>query len=292
LGEATNSEKTGNEAPILRTGKDKRQAPFVHVSPSRTLLELSLWFSGLQVCHIPVIDERARVIGVITPLDVFYVIDRSRTDLVKSLLSIRVSEVVHPVPLLALDDPVDEVVLRVLDDRCKCGIMLDSNGQPVAIVSCYDALKLALGVEGLSESLAGIPVGAVTSKVKALPFETTVRQAITALVSYSGEPLLVEQTDLAVTSRSLLSAILSPKAIPKLLKGVEEVLDSYLVHENDALVRVPVISNGRSLVEVIGLLADAKAEILRVENNGYVTVRNLIEFIRNRLRALANAQDS
>ena len=284
-----NSEKTGNEAPILRSGKDKRQAPFLYVSPSRTLLELSLWFSGLQVCHVPVIDERARVIGVITPLDVLDVIDRSRTDLVKSLLSIRVSEVVHPAPLLALDDPVDKVVPRVLGDRCKCGVMLDSNGQPVAIISCYDVLKLALGVEGLSESLAEIPASAITSKVKVLPFETTVRQAITALVSYSGEPLVVEQTDFAVTSRSLLSSILSPKAIPKLLKGDEEVLDSYLVHENDALVRVPVISNGRSLVEVIRILADAKAEILRVENDGYVTVRNLIELVRNRLRALANA---
>jgi predicted transcriptional regulator len=287
-----NSERAGNEITILRTDKDKRQAPFVYVSPSRTLLELSLWFSGLQVCHIPVIDERARVIGVITPHDVLDVIDRSRTDLVKSLLSIRVSEVVHPAPLLSLDDPVDEVVLRVLDDQCKCGVMLDSNGQPVAIISCYDVLKLVLGVEGFSESLAEIPASAITSKVKVLPFETTVRQTITALVSYSGEPLVVEQTDFAVTSRSLLSAILSPKAIPKLLRGDEEVLDSYLVYENDALVRVPVISNGRSLVEVIGLLADAKAEILRVENDGYVTVRNLIEFIRNRLRALANAQDS
>ncbi len=103
----------------------------MYVSPSRTLLELSLWFSGLQVCHIPVIDERARVIGVITLHDVFYVIDRSRTDIVRSLLSIRVSEVVHPAPPLSLDDPVDEVVLRVLGDRCKCGVMLDSNGRAV-----------------------------------------------------------------------------------------------------------------------------------------------------------------
>jgi hypothetical protein len=196
---------------------------------------------------------------------------------------------VHPALLLALDDPVDELVLRVLGDRYKCGIMLDSNGQPVAIISCYDALKLALGVEGLSESLVEIPVGAVASKVKVLPFETTVRQAITALVSYSGEPLLIEQTDFAVTSRSLLSSILSPKAIPKLLRGEEEVLDSYLVYENDALVRVPVISNGRSLVEVIRLVADAKAEILRVENKGYITVRNLIVLVWDRLRALANA---
>jgi len=285
----TNSEKVRNEVPILRTDKDKRQTPFVYVSPSRTLLELSLWFSGLQACHIPVIDERARVIGVIAPHDVLHVIERNQTDLVKSLLSIRASEVAHPAPLLALDDPVDEVVLRVLDDQCKCGVMLDSFGQPVAIVSCCDALKLALAVEGLSESLAEIPASAVTSKVKVLPFETTVRQAITALVSYSGEPLVIEQTDFAVTSRSLLSSILSPKAIPKLLRGDEEVLDSYLVYENDALVRAPVIPNDRSLSEVIRLVADAKAEILRVENNGYVTVRNLIELVRNRLRALANA---
>jgi hypothetical protein len=125
--------------------------------------------------------------------------------------------------------------------------------------------------------------------VKVLPFETTVRQAITALVSYSGEPLIIEQTDFAVTSRSLLSSILSPKAIPKLLKGDEEVLDSYLVYENDALVRAPVISNGRSLVEVIKLLADAKAEILVVENKGYVTIRNLIELVRNQLRSLSTA---
>jgi predicted transcriptional regulator len=289
LGAITNSEKGRKRVPLLRTGKDRRQVPFVCVSPSRTLLELSLWFSGLQVCHVPVIDERARVIGVITPLEVLDVIDRNRTDLVKSLLSIRVSEVVHPAPLLALDDPVDEVVLRVLGDRCKCGVMLDSNGQPVAIISCYDVLKLALGVEGLSESLAEIPVSAVTSKVKVLPLETTVRQAITALVSYSGEPLVIEQTDFAVTSRSLLGSILSPKAIPKLLRGDEEVLDSYLVYENDALVRAPVIPNDKSLAEVIRLVADAKAEILRVENNGYVTVRNLIELVRNRLRALANA---
>jgi predicted transcriptional regulator len=289
LESVANSEKAGNEITILRTGKDKRQAPFVYVSPSRTLLELSLWFSGLQVCHVPVIDERTRVIGVITPHDVLHVIERNQTDIVRSLLSIRVSEVAHPVPLLSLDDPVDEVVLRVLDDQCKCGVMLDSNGQPVAIISCYDVLKLALGVEGLSESLAEIPVGAVASKVKVLPFETTVRQAITALVSYLGEPLVIEQTDFAVTSRSLLSSILSPKAIPKLLKGDEEVLDSYLVYENDALVRVPVISNGRSLVEVIRLLADAKAEILVVENKGYVTIRNLIELVRNQLRALSTA---
>jgi len=289
LESVANSEKAGNEITILRTGKDKRQAPFVYVSPSRTLLELSLWFSGLQVCHIPVIDERARVIGVITPHDVLQVIERNQTDIVRSLLSIGVSEVAHPVPLLSLDDPVDEVVLRVLDDQCKCGVMLDSNGQPVAIISCYDVLKLALGVEGLSERLAEIPVGAVASKVKVLPFETTVRQAITALVSYSGEPLVIEQTDFAVTSRSLLSSILSPKAIPKLLRGDEEVFDSYLIYENDALVRVPVISNGRSLVEVIRLLADAKAEILVVENKGYVTIRNLIELVRNQLRALSTA---
>jgi hypothetical protein len=77
----------------------------------------------------------------------------------------------------------------------------------------------------------------------------------------------------AVTSRSLLSSILSPKAIPKLLRSDEEVLDSYLVYENGALVRAPLIPNGRSLFEVIRLLADAKAEILPVENNGYVTVR-------------------
>ena len=196
---------------------------------------------------------------------------------------------VHPALLLALDDPVDELVLRVLGDRYKCGIMLDSNGQPVAIISCYDALKLALGVEGLSESLVEIPVGAVASKVKVLPFETTVRQAITALVSYSGEPLVIEQTDFAVTCRSLLSSILSPKAIPKLLRGEEEVLDSYLVYENDALVRAPVVSTGRSLIEVINLVADAKAEILRVENGGYVTIMNLIELVRNQLRACANA---
>jgi len=289
LGAINNSEKAGNKVPVFRTGKDERQAPFVYVSPSRTLLELSLWFSGLQVCHIAVIDERAQVIGAITPLDVLHVIERNQTDIVRSLLSIGVSEVAHPVPLLSLDDPVDELVLRVLGDRYKCGIMLDSNGQPVAIISCYDALKLALGVEGLSESLVEIPVGAVASKVKVLPFETTVRQAITALVSYSGEPLLIQQTDFAVTSRSLLSSILSPKAIPKLLKGDEEVLDSYLVYENDALVRVPVISNGRSLVEVIRLVADAKAEILRVENKGYITVRNLIVLVWDRLRALANA---
>jgi predicted transcriptional regulator len=289
LESVANSEKTGNEAPILGTGKDERQVPFVYVSPSRTLLELSLWFSGLQACHIPVVDERARVIGVITPHDVLDVIERNQTDIVRSLLSIGVSEVAHPVPLLSLDDPVDEVVLRVLDDQCKCGVMLDSYGQPVAIISCYDVLKLALGVEGLSESLAEIPVGAVASKVKVLPFETTVRQAITALVSYSGEPLIIEQTDFAVTSRSLLGSILSPKAIPKLLKGDEEVLDSYLVYENDALVRAPVISNGRSLVEVIRLLADAKAEILVVENKGYVTIRNLIELVRNQLRALSTA---
>jgi hypothetical protein len=62
-----------------------------------------------------------------------------------------------------------------------------------------------------------------------------------------------------------------------------------LVYENDALVRVPVIPNYKSLAEVIRLVADAKAEILRVENNGYVTVRNLIELVRNRLRTLANA---
>jgi predicted transcriptional regulator len=289
LESVANSERAGNEITILRTGKDKRQAPFVYVSPSRTLLELSLWFSGLQVCHIPVIDERARVIGVITPHDVLHVIERNQTDIVRSLLSIRVSEVVHPAPLLALDDPVDEVVLRVLGDRCKCGVMLDSNGQPVAIISCYDVLKLALGVEGFSESLAEIPASAITSKVKVLPFETTVRQTITAFISYSGEPLVVEQTDFAVTSRSLLSAILSPKAIPKLLRSDEEVLDSYLIYENDALVRVPVIPNYKSLAEVIRLVADAKAEILRVENHGYVTVRNLIELVRNRLRTLANA---
>jgi hypothetical protein len=125
--------------------------------------------------------------------------------------------------------------------------------------------------------------------VKVLPFETTVRQAITALVSYSGEPLVIEQTDFAVTSRSLLSSILSPKAIPKLLRREEEVLDSYLVYENDALVRAPVISNVMSLVEVIRLLADAKAEILVVENKGYVTIRNLIELVRNQLRALSAA---
>jgi CBS domain-containing protein len=289
LGAITNSEKTGNEVPILRTDKGKRQAPFVYVSPSRTLLELSLWFSGLHAFHIPVIDERARVIGVITPLDVLDVIDRSRTDLIRSLLSIGASEVAHPAPLLALDDPADEVVMRVLGGRCKCGVVLDSFGQPAAIVSCYDALQLALGVEGLSESLAEIPVSAVTGKVKVLPFETTVRQAITALVSYPGEPLVIEQTDFAVTSRSLLSSILSPKAIPKLLRGDEEVLDSYLVYENDALVRAPVIPNYKSLAEVIRLVADAKAEILRVENIGYVTVRNLIELVRNRLKALANA---
>jgi hypothetical protein len=148
---------------------------------------------------------------------------------------------------------------------------------------------LALGVEGLSERLAEIPVGAVASKVKVLPFETTVRQAITALVSYSSEPLVIEQTDFAVTSRSLLSSILSPKAIPKLLRGDEEVFDSYLIYENDALVRVPVISNGRSLVEVIRFLADAKTEILVVENKGYVTIGNLIELVRNQLRALSTA---
>jgi len=289
LESVTNSEKAGNETTILRTGKDKRQVPFVYVSPSRTLLELSLWFSGLQVCHIPVIDERARVIGVITPHDVLQVIERNQTDIVRSLLSIGVSEVAHPVSLLSLDDSVDEVVLKVLDDQCKCGVMLDSNGQPVAIISCYDVLKLALGVEGLSERLAEIPVGAVASKVKVLPFETTVRQAITALVSYSGEPLVIEQTDFAVTSRSLLSSILSPKAIPKLLRGDEEVFDSYLIYENDALVRVPVISNGRPLVEVIRFLADAKTEILVVENKGYVTIRNLIELVRNQLRALSTA---
>jgi hypothetical protein len=101
--------------------------------------------------------------------------------------------------------------------------------------------------------------------------------------------LVIEQTDFAVTSRSLLSSILSPKAIPKLLKGDEEVLDTYLVYESDALVRVPVISNGRSLSEVIRLVADAKAEILRVENNGYVTVSSLIELIKIQLRVLANA---
>ncbi len=284
-----NSEKVGNEVPVMMTDKKNRQASVVYVSPSRTLLELSLWFSGLQVCHVPVIDERARFIGVVTPQDVLNVIERNQTDMVKSLLSIGVSEVAHPVPLLSLDDQIDEVVSKVLEDQCKCGVMLDSSGQPAAIVSCYDALKLALAVEGLSESLAEMPISAVTSRVKVLPFETTVRQAITALVSYSGEPLVIEQTDFAVTSRSLLSSILSPKSIPKLLRGYEEVLDSYLVYENDALVRVPVISNDRSLDEVIRLLADAKAEILRVENGGYVTIRHLIELVRNRLRALATA---
>jgi hypothetical protein len=54
----TTSNGPRDEIPILRTDKDKLQAPFVYVSPSRTLLELSLWFSGLHVCHIPVIDER------------------------------------------------------------------------------------------------------------------------------------------------------------------------------------------------------------------------------------------
>jgi len=259
----------------------------VYVSPSRTLLELSLWISGLQAFHIPVIDERPRVLGVVTPLDVLNVIERNQTNFVKSLLSIGASEVAHPAPLLASDDPIDEVVLRVLDDRCGCGVVLDSSGQPLAIISFYDALKMALSIEGLSKSLAEIPVGAVASKTKVLPFETTIRQAVTALVSYSGEPLVIEQTDFAVTSRSLLNSILSPRAIPALLKRGEEILDSYLVYESDAHVRVPVIPSSRSLAEVIRLVSDAKLEILRVENGGYVTASSLVELVRNRLSALA-----
>jgi CBS domain. len=283
----TGSENAGGSAPVIRSGGNGHQTPFVYVSPSRTLLELSLWISGLQAFHIPVIDERSRVLGVVTPLDVLNVIERNQTNFVKSLLSIGASEVAHPAPLLASDDPIDEVVLRVLGDRYGCGVVLDSSGQPLAIISFYDALKLALSIEGLSKNLAEIPVGAVASKTKVLPFETTIRQAVTALVSYSGEPLVIEQTDFAVTSRSLLNSILSPRAIPALLKRGEEILDSYLVYENDAHVRVPVISSSKSLAEVIKLVSDAKLEILRVENGGYVTAGSLIELVRNRLSALA-----
>jgi len=287
LGTVTGSENAGGSAPVIRSGGNGHQTPFVYVSPSRTLLELSLWISGLQAFHIPVIDERSRVLGVVTPLDVLNVVERNQTNFVKSLLSIGASEVAHPAPLLASDDPIDEVVLRVLGDRYGCGVVLDSSGQPLAIISFYDALKLALSIEGLSKNLAEIPVGAVASKTKVLPFETTIRQAVTALVSYSGEPLVIEQTDFAVTSRSLLNSILSPRAIPALLKRGEEILDSYLVYENDAHVRVPVISSSKSLAEVIKLVSDAKLEILRVENGGYVTAGSLIELVRNRLSALA-----
>ena len=283
----TGSENAGGSAPVIRSGGNGHQTPFVYVSPSRTLLELSLWISGLQAFHIPVIDERSRVLGVVTPLDVLNAIERNQTNFVKSLLSIGASEVAHPAPLLASDDPIDEVVLRVLGDRYGCGVVLDSSGQPLAIISFYDALKLALSIEGLSKNLAEIPVGAVASKTKVLPFETTIRQAVTALVSYSGEPLVIEQTDFAVTSRSLLNSILSPRAIPALLKRGEEILDSYLVYENDAHVRVPVISSSKSLAEVIKLVSDAKLEILRVENGGYVTAGSLVELVRNRLSALA-----
>jgi len=283
----TGSENAGGSAPVIRSGGNGHQTPFVYVSPSRTLLELSLWISGLQAFHIPVIDERSRVLGVVTPLDVLNVIERNQTNFVKSLLSIGASEVAHPAPLLASDDPIDEVVLRVLGDRYGCGVVLDSSGQPLAVISFYDALKLALSIEGLSKNLAEIPVGAVASKTKVLPFETTIRQAVTALVSYSGEPLVIEQTDFAVTSRSLLNSILSPRAIPALLKRGEEILDSYLVYENDAHVRVPAISSSKSLAEVIKLVSDAKLEILRVENGGYVTAGSLIELVRNRLSALA-----
>jgi len=287
LGTVTGSENAGGSAPVIRSGGNGHQTPFVYVSPSRTLLELSLWISGLQAFHIPVIDERSRVLGVVTPLDVLNVVERNQTNFVKSLLSIGASEVAHPAPLLASDDPIDEVVLRVLGDRYGCGVVLDSSGQPLAVISFYDALKLALSIEGLSKNLAEIPVGAVASKTKVLPFETTIRQAVTALVSYSGEPLVIEQTDFAVTSRSLLNSILSPRAIPALLKRGEEILDSYLVYENDAHVRVPVISSSKSLAEVIKLVSDAKLEILRVENGGYVTAGSLIELVRNRLSALA-----
>ena len=99
--------------------------------------------------------------------------------------------------------------------------------------------------------------------------------------------MVIEQTDFAVTSRSLLNSILSPRAIPALLKRGEEILDSYLVYENDAHVRVPAISSSKSLAEVIKLVSDAKLEILRVENGGYVTAGSLIELVRNRLSALA-----
>ena len=287
MGAITDSENAGGSTPVIRSDKNGHQTPFVYVSPSRTLLELSLWISGLQAFHIPVIDERSRVLGVVTPLDVLNVIERNQTNFVKSLLSIVASEVARPIPMLTLDDPVDEVVLRVFNDRCGCGVVLDSSGWPLAIISFYDALKLALSIEGLSKSLAEIPVGAVASKTKVLPFETTIRQAVTALVSYSGEPLVIEQTDFAVTSRSLLNSILSPRAIPALLKRGEEILDSYLVYENDAHVRVPVISSSKSLAEVIKLVSDAKLEILRVESGGYVTASNLIELVRNHLSALA-----
>ena len=287
MGTVTGSENAGGSAPVIRSGGNGHQTPFVYVSPSRTLLELSLWISGLQASHIPVIDERSRVLGVVTPLDVLNAIERNQTNFVKSLLSIGASEVAHPAPLLASDDPIDEVVLRVLGDRYGCGVVLDSSGQPLAIISFYDALKLALSIEGLSKNLAEIPVGAVASKTKVLPFETTIRQAVTALVSYSGEPLVIEQTDFAVTSRSLLNSILSPRAIPALLKRGEEILESYLVYESDAHVRVPVISSSKSLAEVIRLVSDAKLEILRVESGGYVTAGSLVELVRNRLSALA-----
>lgn len=287
MGMVTGSENAGGSAPVIRSGGNGHQTPFVYVSPSRTLLELSLWISGLQAFHIPVIDERSRVLGVVTPLDVLDVIERNQTNFVKSLLLIGASEVAHPAPLLTLDDPVDEVVLRVLNDRCGCGVVLDSSGQPLDIISLHDALKLALSIDGLSTSLAEIPVGAVASKTKVLPFETTIRQAVTALVSYSGEPLVIEQTDFAVTCRSLLNSILSTRTIPKLLKRGEEILESYLVYENDAHVRVPVISSSKSLAEVIRLVSDAKLEILRVENGGYVTAGSLVELVRNRLSALA-----
>ncbi|MDJ0274521.1 MAG: hypothetical protein QXP81_02240 [Nitrososphaerota archaeon] len=252
-------------------------------------MELSLFAAGLGVCHVPVIDERSHVMGVVTPYELLNVIERNQSDFIRSLMSMRVSDVVHPVPLMSVEDEIDEVVRAVLDDQCRCAILIDSAGQPVAVVSGYDALRLTLSIDELSRIMADTPISALSGKVKVLPFETTVRQAVTALVANKGEAMVIEQTDFAVTSSSLVAALLSPKDLLRSVRRSDEVLDSYLVYENEALVKMPVMGGDKSLKEAIRFVSDAKVEVLRLDNGGFVTLGSVIRFVQDRLRGLRSA---
>ena len=120
------------------------------VGPNALGVEIKEIFDGSNFHHIPVVDDRQIVVGIISRLDynmlldhfTIFSVERAEVSNRQFLSAIIASEIMRKqVSVITAEDDMNEVARIFLENLIHCLPVVDKSGKLVGIVTAHDVLK-------------------------------------------------------------------------------------------------------------------------------------------------------
>ncbi|MBL8951762.1 MAG: CBS domain-containing protein [Myxococcaceae bacterium] len=235
--------------------RDVMSQPVETLGASESLTIPSLINRFRRIHHLPVVDARRRVVGMLTPADLLRHAAQAGARRVGDLMS-------APAVTVTEFTPLETAARQMTDERVHALVVIrEPGGELAGIVTSSDLLRALAGAAVSPETLADLPIDELmTPEPVALSPSATVADALRLMaetrarhlpvVDAGGELLaIVSDRDLDHPPEGAIAAVMTKD--PTRLKSGTRLRDAYAAFADERLSAVPVVDDRGRLVGIL-----------------------------------------